>query len=132
MIKFRAKKKRSKKESEADIQEAFFKAISCYPTIRKRCFHIPNGGKRSISQAVALKRQGVLSGVSDVFVAIPNRVFNGSWIEFKCGRNVLTENQAIFFDEMRDSGFDCQVFYTWHEAFDYLKEYLTETVHRIL
>lgn len=129
---YRKTSNRIRKQDEADIQETFFKVIAQLPELRRRCFHIPNGGKRNIREAMFLKRQGVLSGVFDVFLAIPNHLYNGLWIEFKAGKNCLTENQHIFMQEMQDSGYDCQIFYTWNEAFDYVKIYLQKTAHRIL
>ena len=35
-------------------------------------FHIPNGGKRSKKEAVKLSRMGVLEGVPDLLILMPN------------------------------------------------------------
>lgn len=45
--------------------------------------HIPNGGWRSKSEAVRLKKIGVKPGVSDLFLPVPVGKYHGLWIEMK-------------------------------------------------
>ena len=68
---------------------------------------IPNGGKRSRSQAARLKLEGVHSGAWDLFA--PER---GLWIEFKRqhgGR--LSQAQRQFGLAMLAAGYRCMVAY---------------------
>jgi hypothetical protein len=62
---------------------------------------IPNGGYRIKTEAIRLKKEGVLKGVSDLFLAIPvitrnNIYYGGLWIEIKTGKDVLSQSQKNF------------------------------------
>jgi len=46
-------------------------------------FAIPNGGKRDPREAARMKREGVLAGVPDVFVALKKEPYGGLFIEMK-------------------------------------------------
>ena len=62
---------------------------------------MPNGGTRNIREAARLKKQGVLAGVFDLFLAEPKNSYHGFWIEMKFGKNKLTDAQQSFQDAMR-------------------------------
>jgi hypothetical protein len=113
----------ARKNIESSHQKAFFSWLSYYPRIRYSTFHIPNGGYRNKIEAANLKKSGVLSGVPDVFVAIPSMAFSGLFIEFKAGKNKLTDNQRSMIDRLVKDGYECKICYSWFEARDMLKEY---------
>ena len=52
-----------------------------YP--KRLIFHIPNGGKRNLREAVRLKKQGVVAGVPDLFCPEPTKLFHGLFVELK-------------------------------------------------
>ena len=108
------------KHAEDTIQEGFFSWVreNSYKNIPlgELCFAIPNGGNRNLKEAVRLKRQGVLSGVSDVFMAIPMPGSAGLWIEFKSGTNKLSENQQIFKENMIKVGYSHVICYSAMDA----------------
>lgn len=54
-----------------------------YPKWRMLLFAIPNGGWRNIITARRLVSEGVVSGVADLFLAIPTKNFHGAFIEMK-------------------------------------------------
>jgi hypothetical protein len=111
---------------EASHQRAFMQWLSYHPHIGQATFHIPNGGFRNAREAANLKRQGVLSGVPDIFVAVPNLPYSGLFIEFKAGKNPLTKNQKTVIERLLKNGYQCKVCYSWFEARDVLKDYLGE------
>ena len=113
-----------KSASEAQIQSAFFQWLSLYPDIRPYCFAIPNGGTRNIAEAVNLKRQGVTKGVPDVFIAIPSQSRHGLFIEFKSGKNKLTDSQKEMIDRLKENGYGCEVCYSIDEAIEVAEDYL--------
>jgi hypothetical protein len=111
---------------EASHQRAFIKWLGYHPHIRQLTFHIPNGGFRDAREAKELQRQGVLSGVPDIFVAIPNIPYSGLFIEFKAGKNPLSKNQKTMIERLLENGYQCKVCYSWFEAREALKEYLAD------
>ncbi len=69
-------------------------------------FHIPNGGGRHIVEASRLKKEGVVSGVPDLFLAIPRGQYHGLWVELKRvkGGSIKPE-QKEFIAFLRAQGF---------------------------
>jgi len=68
-------------------------------------FAIPNGGNRDIRQAVTLKREGVLSGVADLFVMHPSGDWHGLFIEMKLPKTKQSENQILFEESANSRGY---------------------------
>jgi hypothetical protein len=113
------------KHLEDQIQASFFQWLQLqYPKLFKYCFHIPNGGYRNILEATRLKRQGVKSGVADVFVMIPNDDFGGLWIEFKTPKGKQTETQKEFEQNCIEMCYDYQIAHSLEEAQRILKTYM--------
>lgn len=65
-------------------------------------WHVPNGGKRGAREAYRLKRQGVLAGVCDITVVLPDN--RCGQIEMKAGKNGLTDEQEAFRDTCLERG----------------------------
>lgn len=77
---------------EAQLSQAFFEYLKLS---KPACVYaaVPNGGGRSLVEAVNLKRQGVIAGAADwVFT------WNGGsgWIELKTPKGVLNPSQLAF------------------------------------
>jgi uncharacterized protein (UPF0261 family) len=71
-------------------------------------FHVPNGGKRSKETARLMKRLGLMPGVFDLTMILPDgRHF---YLEAKVGRNDLTEDQETFKKELILRGIPYVVF----------------------
>lgn len=98
-----------------------------YPQYRMLLFSIPNGGKRSLLTAVRMKREGVVSGVSDLFLSIPRHGYHGFYIEMKYGKNKLSENQEAFFQEARMQGYKCEMINSLDKFIDHVNNYLKPT-----
>lgn len=85
----RAKKKDSAPrmdngDQEHDLQCACVKDFrSDYPALEKLLFAVPNGGFRNKTTAGKMKAEGVTSGVSDLILLVPNKLFHGLCIEMK-------------------------------------------------
>ena len=115
------------KSKEQEQQIAYFDWLRChenkYPELR--WIHaIPNGGKRNIAVAQKLKREGVKSGVWDVFAPISDGYHSGLYIEMKYGKNRLTENQKEFREHIEKNRFVFRVCYSWIEAAQATVDYL--------
>ncbi len=106
------------KQIESQQQKALFKWIRIKQVRDSRyskIFAIPNGGKRDTRTAVNLKLEGVLSGVWDIFIPIPNHGLGGLWIEMKVNKNKLTDNQKKFKDGL-EAFYMFEVCYNWIAA----------------
>ena len=94
--------------SEREIQIDCFKWIRlAYPWLI--AFAVPNGGKRNLLEAVDLKRQGVLAGIPDIFIAFPCKGYHGIFIELKTTKNALSPEQALMIEKLTHQGYYCSV-----------------------
>lgn len=98
------------KKLESELQSSCIKWFRfSFPQFKMMLFAIPNGGHRNIITAARLKREGVISGIPDMFLSIPRNGFHGMYIEMKHGNNKLTENQDRFFQSAIKHNYKCQV-----------------------
>lgn len=114
--------------SEADYQAALFQWVNFKiqqgDERYKLIFHVPNGGSRHPLEAVNLKRQGVKSGVADVFVDIPSHNAHGLRIEMKSQKGKLQPSQVEFLKLEAKYGYLTVVCYSTDEAIKTIEEYL--------
>jgi len=61
---------------------------------------IPNGGKRSRTEAAIMKAEGVYAGAADLFIPLCNGKWYGLFIEMKSKTGRLTDNQMAFRDKV--------------------------------
>ena len=93
-------------------------------------FAIPNGGKRSLKTAMQLKREGVVAGVPDVFLAAPAGGHHGLFIELKRPRRPgvskgrPTQAQLEVMQHLQDQGYACVLAYGADEAQAAIEKYL--------
>ena len=87
-------------------------------------FHIPNGGKRNIREAVKLKRMGTLRGIPDLFLSIARGGFHGLWIEMKTPKGQLSKEQRHMLRDLEAEGYRVVVCRTWLEAQTIILDYL--------
>jgi hypothetical protein len=69
-------------------------------------FAIPNGGMRNKITAMKLKDEGVLSGVSDLFLMSSNESYNGLFVEMKSLKGKLSVEQNKFMLAANKAGFN--------------------------
>lgn len=87
-------------------------------------FAIPNGGKRHISTAKALKASGTKAGIPDIFLPVPHGEKHGLWIELKVGKNKTTKAQNMWLTNLTGEGYETAVCYGFQEAKNKIVEYL--------
>lgn len=87
-------------------------------------FHIPNGGNRSISEAVRFKKAGVRAGVPDLFLPVPKGDSHGLWIEMKAKGGRIRPEQREWIEKLRQQGYEAYVCYGAEEAINRIKRYL--------
>ena len=97
-------------------------------------FAIPNGGSRRktcgrISQeALRMKREGVRSGVPDLFLALPSKEgHHGLFIEMKRrikSLSSVSDAQRAWQEKLRQAGYRAEICYGSDEAIATIKAYL--------
>lgn len=96
-----------------------------YPTLKYCLFAIPNGGLRHIRVAMTLKKEGVLSGVSDLFLMVSRGTLHGLFIEMKTAKGKVSDSQQKFLDIARQQGYEAIVCYGFEDAKNKIKKYLS-------
>lgn len=104
--------------SEHGHQRAYFAALLAWSRIVwEHTFAIPNGRKRDIRDAAALKAEGVKPGAPDVLCAYPFGVYHGLFIEMKKPeKGVIANKQNEWHDRLIARGYAVAVCYSWDEA----------------
>ena len=87
-------------------------------------FHIPNGGKRSKSEAVRFRAAGVRSGVPDLFLPCSRGGYNGLWIEMKAISGRISREQESWPKDLLEQGYMCDVCYGADEAIATIEKYM--------
>jgi len=115
------------KHNESIEQQALFQWSKLmqgqYPEL-KLLHAIGNGGKRNLIEAVRMKKEGVLSGVSDIMLPVARNGFHGLYIELKAGKNKASSNQKWWIAETTKQGYYSVVCFGWIEASEIIKRYL--------
>ncbi|MFI3270839.1 MAG: VRR-NUC domain-containing protein, partial [Pseudomonadota bacterium] len=87
-----------------------------------------NGGHRHIAVASKLKAEGVKAGIPDLFLPVPRGELHGLYIEMKAQGGKVSPAQKAMMKALKGQGYGCIVAYTWNQAFETIKEYLSEEV----
>jgi hypothetical protein len=98
-----------------------------YPKYAKYLWAIPNGGSRHIVAAVKLKAEGVMAGVSDLFLMIPKSNWHGLFIELKSAKGKLSDSQKEFMGLATLMGYQAVVCYGFESAKLEITKYLQST-----
>lgn len=102
--------------SEDSLQRACVQYLEWHPA-KPLFFHVPNGGKRTATEAKIFKGLGVKAGVADLIVleprALPHRrsYASGLIVELKVGKNTPTDAQIAFLKACYERGFYVAVCY---------------------
>ncbi len=118
-----APRKRRNRHLEDDLQASFVEWFNL-KLPQYLLYAIPNGGKRFLREAVRLKRQGVLAGVPDLFLAEQRKGFGGLYLELKVGRNGLSQEQVRIHAYLRVRGYKVDVCRSFEECVKSVCEYL--------
>ena len=86
--------------------------------------HIPNGGKRTKTEAARFKAMGVKRGVSDIFLPVARGGFHGLYIELKAKDGKVDAAQKEWIEAVRKQGYCGAVCFGGGLAADLIKRYL--------
>lgn len=112
--------------TESQIQCAFFDWVRLQPKISPYCFHVPNGGYRNAREGAKFKREGVLSGIPDIVLALPSKAYHGLFLELKSRGGKLSKNQRDFMKRVGAKGYYTNIAFSFEEAQQIIINYLGE------
>lgn len=87
--------------SESDIQKAVVQHLRLRCSPNTYWFHVPNGGRRSITEAVRFKSEGVKAGVPDLIICHRSQFFA---LELKAEKGVVSPHQRQAHWDIEDAG----------------------------
>ena len=87
-------------------------------------YHIPNGGKRSKSEAARFKAEGVKSGVPDLCLPVARGGYHGLYIEMKTESGHTSDEQEWWGERLQAQGYVWRVCHGWQAAVAVLEWYL--------
>lgn len=87
-------------------------------------FSVPNGGARDAVTGARLKAEGVMAGVADLFLSIPNAQYHGLYIEMKTEKGVQSQSQKIFQQRVEAMGYRYTVVRSFDQFVADIREYL--------
>lgn len=94
------------RNEESRIQQACVRWFRYqYPQYARLLFAVPNGGARSAATAAILKGEGVVSGVADILLLVPNSKHHGLCIEMKTRIGRQSDNQKTWQAEVERQGY---------------------------
>ena len=97
-----------------------------YPQYRGLLFHCPNEGNRSSKTDGAYRKAlGLISGVSDLILLIPNKLHHALCIEMKTEVGRQSESQILWQSKVEAQGFRYEVVRSLEEFKRLINEYLS-------
>ena len=113
--------------SEHDEQAALFQwarsSTGRYPELAWM-FAVPNGTRTTPHIASRMKAEGVLKGVSDIFLPCARGGYHGLFIEMKALKGSASPEQKTFIEAVRSLGYKALVCKGWERAKDEIEKYL--------
>ncbi len=113
--------------TESSEQQALFRWAEFqsgrYPELQL-LYHIPNGGKRSKSEAARFRAEGVKAGVPDLCLPVARCGCHGLYIEMKREDGRVSENQSRWLHDLMKRGYMTGVCYSCEAAMELLIKYL--------
>ena len=103
------------------------KRTSVYPAL-KLLHHIPNGGKRTITEAKRFKAMGVKAGVPDLCLPYPSGKYHGLYIEMKTDKGRPTAAQREYLSWLNQAGYKAVMCHGAEEAIEQIWGYLDNGV----
>lgn len=85
------------KNEESKLQRACVRWFRLqFPELSGNLWAIGNGGNRDVVTGYVMKLEGVLAGVADLMLCVPNEEYHGLFIEMKTAKGRQSESQRLF------------------------------------
>lgn len=114
------------RHDESRAQQACVKWFRLqYPQYARLLFAVPNGGARGRVTGAILKAEGVVAGVADLLLLIPNNIYHGLCVEMKTQAGRQSEAQREWQRDVEGQGYKYVVAHSFDEFEAAVLEYLT-------
>ena len=115
--------KRSESEEQRMLVEWAALSEKRHPEL-KLLHAVPNGGKRHIKTAMALKAEGAKPGVPDLCLPVARCGYHGLYVEMKAAKGRTSEAQDWWLKELNEQSYLAKVCRSFEEARDLMLDYL--------
>lgn len=75
--------------------------------------------------------KGVVAGVADYCIDIPNDNYHGLRLEFKLPGKTQSDRQIDYMNKIREMGFCYEIVYSTQQAIEKMKEYMSKSRHAL-
>ena len=117
------------KISESALQQQCLKWFAFqYPKLAESglLFSIPNGANKTIAQAMKFKREGLVSGIPDLMLAVPKGIYHGLFIEMKSNKGKPSANQIKMIGKLRDQYYYVDIINSFEQFTSLINKYLAQ------
>lgn len=115
------------RHNESQIQCALVRYFAyAYPQYRGLLFAVPNGGYRTATTARIMKAEGVVSGVADLLLLVPNATHHALAIEMKTDKGRQSDAQKAWQQAVEAQGYRYEIVRSLTEGIDLIDDYLTK------
>lgn len=97
-----------------------------HPDMAELLFAVPNGGRRDKVSGAKLKMEGVVAGVSDLILLLPNRKSHGLCIEMKTPAGRQSDHQRLWQFGVEAAGYQYSVCRSVEDFIETVEEYLKD------
>jgi hypothetical protein len=113
-----------KKRTTANYAESQFqRAVIRYLRLRNIfCFSVPNGLKLSVIQSKIAVAEGVMHGVADIIILLPQG--KTVFVEMKNpnGKGVQSKHQKEFEEKVKSLGFEYYIWDSWKQVDEFVEK----------
>jgi hypothetical protein len=95
-----------------------------YKHLQGLLFMITNDGAKSKQAAVLDKARGLIPGIPDLFLSVPNGMFHGLYIELKAGKGKVNKVQEETHKKLKQQGYKVQVVRDVEKFKEVVEDYL--------
>lgn len=122
------KKPRKKpKHHESELQIACVRWFNVqYPNYKGLLFSVPNAAKRGKAIAGIMKAEGLVHGVSDLILLVPNKNYLALCLETKYGKGMQSQYQKDFEVRVLNQGYNYRVYWTIEQFISIINNHLIE------
>ena len=97
-----------------------------YPELALLLFAIPNGVATSATQGRILKAEGMVAGVADIILMVPNRQHHALCIEMKTAEGRQRPTQKAWQQAVEAHGYRYEVVRDFDSFYNLITEYLKQ------